>query len=570
MADIEKGSSSSDPSASDDLTDLAPVISPELRKEYEDAGVPLSVSPSQPEDPEDPVLLERVRTAMSIASETVGTPKALEQTKSGKPLPAFGGGKPYPPLVGNREAYVVEFDGPDDPTHPQNFPFLKKAKIMSVLGFSTFTAAWGSSIFSSATAEIAEKFHVSNVVALLGMSLYVLGFASGPLVWAPFSELSGRRKPIIVGMLGFSIFNLAVARAYDLQTVLICRFFAGFFGASCLTVVPAAFSDIFGNRWRGTAMVIFSAAVFCGPLMAPVVGGFIAASYLKWRWTEYLTMIMGWASFIIIVLFIDETYAPAVLIEKASLIRRATGNWSIHARQEQVELNFRELIEKNFTRPVRMLYSEPILLLITIYTAFVYGILYLLLECYPIIFIEGYGMSSTVGMLPYMGMIVGQLLGCGVVLLFEPRVLRAIAANGNRPVPEARLEPTMIGGFLFPIGMFWLTWCGAYHEHVHWMAPTAAGVFIGSGIILIFLTCITYLVESYLMFAASAVAANTVLRSGFGAGFPLFATAMFHNLGTQWAGTLLGCLGLLLAPVPILFYKYGKRLRKASKYAPNI
>ncbi|KAK9378018.1 major facilitator superfamily domain-containing protein [Kockiozyma suomiensis] len=570
MADVEKGSSSSDPSQSDDMADLAPIISPEMRKEYEEAGVPLKLTPSHPEQDDDPNLLQRVRTAISIASETIGTPKQLEFTKSGQALPAFGGGKPFPPLVQNRESYVVEFDGPNDPIHPQNYALLKKVKIMSILGFATFSAAWGSSIFSSATLVVSEKFHVSDVVAILGMSLYVLGFASGPLVWAPFSELSGRRKPMIIGNLGFSVFNLAVARAYDLQTVLICRFFAGFFGAANLTVVPAAFADIFGNRWRGTAMVIFSSAVFCGPLIAPVVGAFMVHSYLGWRWTEYLTMIMGFVATALTIVFIDETYAPVVLVEKAALLRRATGNWSIHARQEQVELDFKELIEKNFTRPVRMLVSEPILLLITIYTAFVYGILYLLLEAYPIIFIEGYGMTSTVGMLPYIGMVVGELLGCGIVLLFEPRVLAAIAANGNRPVPEMRLEATMIGGSILPIGMFWLTWCGAYPEHVHWMAPTASGVFIGAGIILIFLSCITYLVESYLMFAASAVAANTVLRSAFGAGFPLFATAMFHNLGVQWAGTLLGCIGLLLAPVPFLFYKYGRSLRKASKYAPDI
>ncbi|KAK9476196.1 major facilitator superfamily domain-containing protein [Lipomyces japonicus] len=578
MTDLERGEGSnhqlSNESNSSSETDfdpeqiLSPIVSLEVRHKYEEAGIPLTITKSRTDAADDQEFLQRVLTEKSISEQIVGGPGAGQI--DGRPLPAFGKNKSYPPLLPDREKYVVEWDGIEDPDYPHNFPLKKKIKIMSILGFVTTTAAWGSSIFSTATEIVALKFHVSNVVAILAMSLYVLGFASGPLLWAPFSELSGRRRPLIIGSFLFAVFNMAVARAEDLQTIFICRFFAGFGGAAPLTVVPATFSDIFGNRGRGTALVIFCAAVFAGPLIAPVVGGFISYSYLGWRWTEYLTSIMGFFGFALTVLFIEETYAPVLLIEKAEKLRIATGNWGIHARQEQISLDFKELIENNFSRPIKMLVTEPILLLITIYTAFVYGILYLLLEAYPIIFYEGYHMKVQVSMLPYIGMVVGQLIGCGIVLAFEPRTLRLIIANGGRPVPEARLVPTMVGGVLLPIGMFWLTWTGAYPHSVHWAAPAVSGIFIGSGIILIFLTSITYLVESYLIFAASAIAANTMLRSGFGAGFPLFATAMFHNLGVQWAGTLLGCIGILLAPVPMLFYIYGKRLRKVSKYAPNL
>ncbi|KAK9329386.1 major facilitator superfamily domain-containing protein [Lipomyces starkeyi] len=517
-------------------------------------------------------VLDRVRSERYITKETIGADDSndLDLTLSGKSLPPFGGGRPYPPMTPSREAYLVEFDGLDDPDHPLNWSSRKKLKIMGILGFTTMGVAWGSSIFSAATLQVAEKFHVGLVVAILGMSLYVFGFASGPLCWAPISELYGRRLPVLLGVFGFSVFNLGVARAYDLQTIMICRFFGGFFGASCLAVVPATFSDIFTNEWRGTALVCFSAAVFCGPLIAPVVGGFIVNSYLGWRWSEYITMIWGFFCFALIVLFVEETYAPVILVRKAAKLRRVTGNWGIHARLEQTELDFQGLIEKNFSRPLKMLFTEPIMFLVTIYNAFIYGILYLLLEAYPIIFVQGYGMSASVGELPYIGMIVGQLIGCGIVLSFEPITIRAIKANGNKPVPEMRLLPTIVGGILFPIGMFWLTWSGAYHDNVPWIVPTLAGLFIGAGIVLIFLTLLTYLIESYMMFAASAMAANTFLRSGFGAGFPLFADALFRNLGVQWAGTLLGCVGIVLMPVPVLFFIYGKRLRKLSKYAPDL
>src|SRR5436305_13523142 len=106
-----------------------------------------------------------------------------------------------------------------------------------MLGFTTFLVAFGSSIFSSATRAVSAHFHVSTEVGLLGLSFYVLGFAFGPILWAPLSELRGRRLPIILSMFGFAVFQFAVAVAKDLQTALICRFWGGIFGACPLAVV---------------------------------------------------------------------------------------------------------------------------------------------------------------------------------------------------------------------------------------------------------------------------------------------------------------------------------------------
>ncbi|KAK9239872.1 major facilitator superfamily domain-containing protein [Lipomyces kononenkoae] len=517
-------------------------------------------------DAGDPVTIQRIQSARSIHSEILDY---KVRKKIFELLPPFGAGKEYPPQPPGIENYIVEFDGADDPLHPQNWPVAKKLTMMAVLGFSTFVVAWGSSIFAPAVPFIRQEFHIGTVTAILAISLYVAGFASGPLIWGPLSELYGRRPPTVISTFICAIFHMAVARSADIASIMISRFFAGFFGASCLAVVPAAFSDIFGNKTRGTAITIFATMVFTGPLIAPVVGGFIVTSYLGWRWTSYLTSIMGFASFALVVIFMDETYPPQVLIQKARFLRRETDIWCILARQERSNFDLRELLEHNISRPMKMLFTEPILLLLTLYTAFVYGILYLLLEAYPIIFYQGYGMAYQISELPYLGLLVGQILGGVMVVSFEPRTYRRVVANGGRPIPELRLLPTMIGGVLFTIGIFWLTWTGAYHRHVHWIIPTISGIFTGMGLISIFISALNYIVESYLTFAASAVAANTFLRSGFGAGFPLFAGAMFNNLGIQWAGTLIGCIGFLLVPVPVLFYIYGKRLRMMSKYTPT-
>ncbi|KAK8166670.1 major facilitator superfamily [Phyllosticta citrichinensis] len=510
-------------------------------------------------------VLSRIQTARSQHSATVGA--SIRSRKSNKPLPAFGAGKPYPPPLPEREEYVVEYEGPDDPLHAQNWPLRKKLLTGTILGFFTMIAAFGSSIFSAATSSVAQIYGVSSEVGILGVSLYVLGFATGPLIWAPLSELRGRRLPLVIASFGFSVFFIACATAKDFQTIMITRFFSGFFGACPLTVVAAVFSDMFDNRTRGIAITVFSMTVFSGPLLAPFIGGFIVTSYLGWRWTQYIVAFMGFLSFGLNLIFLEETYPPTILVAKASELRRRTKNWGIHAKQEEIEVDVRELVEKNFTRPLRMLVTEPIVLLITIYMAFVYGILYLFLAAYPLVFQKVHGMNPGVGGLPYFGMIIGEMLAGLFIVLRQPGYQRKLAANGGWPIPEWRLPEVIIGGVSFTIGLFWFGWTG-YTRDIHWIVPTLSGLCSGFGIMSIFLQGLNYLVDAYLMFAASAIAANTFLRSLAGAGFPLFATYMFNGMGIQYAGTLLGCVAAVLVPVPVLFYLKGAKIRERSAYAP--
>ncbi|KAL8982937.1 MAG: hypothetical protein Q9205_002687 [Flavoplaca limonia] len=548
---------SSSSSSSSSSASSAPVIREEMGMSRIQTGRDLERHPTE---------LSRIETHRSQHSGTVG--RSLRSRESKKPLPNFGGGKEYPPPLPEREEYVVEFDGPEDPLHPQNWPMKKKVAIAVMLGYTTLVSAFGSSIFSAATQLVAGYFSVSTEVGVLGLSLYVLGFATGPILWAPLSELRGRRMPLVVAMFGFSIFSIATATAKDLQTVMLTRFFGGVFGSCPLAVVAAVFSDMFDNKTRGLAITVFSMTVFSGPLLAPFIGGFIIMNpSLGWRWTEYLVAIMGFLAFGLDLLFLEETYPPIVLQQKAALLRRRTLNWGIHAKQEEIEVNFRELVTKNFSRPLRLLFTEPIVLLLSIYMAFIYGLLYLFLTAYPIVFQQIHGFNPGVGGLPYFGMILGQLSAGMYIALSQPSYNRKLEANGGVPVPEWRLFPVILGGISFTAGLFWFGWSG-YQASTHWIAPTLSGLLTGFGLLAIFLQSLNYLVDVYLMFAASAIAANTFLRSLCGAAFPLFATYMFNGLGVQWAGSLLGFVALALIPIPVIFWKYGARIRARSTFAP--
>ncbi|KAF2164538.1 hypothetical protein M409DRAFT_37044 [Zasmidium cellare ATCC 36951] len=478
--------------------------------------------------------------------------------------PTFGDRRPCPPAIDN-ESYVVEFTGHDDPMHPFNWVVRKKLVIAVILSYCTLTASFASAIFSSAVDAAGHHFHISVEVATLGVSLYVTGFAAGPTLWAPLSELKRRRLPLLIGMFGYSVFTIGSATCKDTQTLMLTRFFAGFFGASPLSIVPACFADMFDNAQRGIAITAFAMAVFVGPFLSPIIGGFITISSIHWRWTMYISAIMGFLGLIGLVFFVPESYPPAILVAKAQALRKATRNWAIHSKQDEVEVDFHQLITNNFSRPIRMLATEPLVLLVTLYMSFIYGLMYALLGAYPIVFEGVHGMGEGVGSLPFLGLIVGEAAGGLYIICLQKGYVKKLEANNDQPIPEWRLPPAIIGGVVFTIGIFWFGWTG-FSSSIHWMAPTASGVFIGFGILCIFLQCFNYLIDSYISFAASVFAANTILRSLVGAGFPLFTRQMFDNLGIQWAGTLLGCLSAIMVPIPLAFIIFGPRLRKRSKF----
>lgn len=283
----------------------------------------------------------------------------------------------------------------------------------------------------------------------------MLGFAAGTVIWAPASELRGRKWPLAIAMLIGGILTLGSAVAKDIQTLLICRFFAGICGSSQLTVVPGVLADLFDSTYRGIAISLYALTVFAGPFCAPFIGGFITSSDLGWRWTLYLPTILSLVNGLLLLFFLPETFAPCLLVSKASTLRRQAQNWGIHAKQERIEPDMDELVKTYLTRPVRMLLAEPIILLVSLYMSFIYGLVYALLEAYPYVFEHVYHMSPGIAGLPFISLIIGQLLACGYIVSRHPAYIKLLQANDNVPVPEWRLGPTLIGAPIFTIGTFW-------------------------------------------------------------------------------------------------------------------
>ncbi|KAK6435623.1 hypothetical protein LTR95_008189 [Oleoguttula sp. CCFEE 5521] len=459
-------------------------------------------------------------------------------------------------------AFKVTWDD-NDQLNPKNFAFRYKVWVTVQLGMLALAASMGSSIIAPAEPAIAAEFLISAEVTVLTVSLYVLGFALGPLLWAPLSELFGRKVSMLPAMFIFSLFSIGTATSKSAAAVFITRFFSGVFGSAPVSNVSAALGDMYEPKARGIAVSFYALAVVGGPTIGPVIGAALTET-LSWRWTQYIQAMFGFSATALSLFCMPELYAPVLLSRKAKSLRKTTGESRYYHPHESQSFSVRSIITKHLELPLKMLFTEPMVTAIALYASFVYGLLYLTLEVFPIVFAQDRGWGLIVSTLPFLGLFVGVCFALTINLATQPWYARAVDANGGKAVPEARLPPMIIGGLLFVIGLFWFGWTAA--PSIPWIVPVIATAFIGAGFNVIFQQCINFLVDTYALHAASAVSANTFLRSLMGSGLPLAAKPMFAALGVGPAMSILGAVAVLALPAPVLFMKYGKRLRAKSRF----
>lgn len=313
-------------------------------------------------------------------------------------------------------------------------------------------------------------------------------------------------------------------------------------------------------------MILFSVVTFVGPALGPVISGFLELKK-DWRWTFYVLIWLAGVTEVL-TLGIPETLPSNVLVHKARRLRKTAlpGYEDVVAPVEARDQRLASIFHVALTRPWKILF-DPISFFVAIYYSVVYTLLYMLFSIYPIVFQQKRGWNSGVGELPLLGVVVGACMGGGVLFSLTSRHHKKTHVN-RVATPEHRLPGAMLGGVLFAVTMFWFAWTAEFNS-VHWIVPTIAGTFLAASILLIFVAFINYLIDTYLGVAASAVAANTVARSASGATAPLFTNYMFGRLGVGGGGSLIGGLAVLLAPIPFVFYRYGKEIREKSKFAPT-
>ncbi|KAJ7932520.1 major facilitator superfamily domain-containing protein [Mycena leptocephala] len=475
-----------------------------------------------------------------------------------------------PPEFDNKtDPYLIDSFEEGDPANPKNWSRTRRWYLTALAGLLVLNATFASAAPSGIAIQLMEEYHLSQEVGVLAISLFVAGYCVGPLLWGPLSEQYGRRPIFIYPFLVYTLFQIGAAPAKNARSILVFRFLGGVFAAAPLTNSGGVISDIWDATTRGKALALFTLAPFAGPTIGPTVAGFIATSGTNFRWVFWVLAIFAGVCCLLIIFTLPETYEPVLLVRMAKKKREETGDAGFCAPMEKIKLTALQRAENVLARPFKILFLEPMLLAITVYMSFVYGCLYLLFEAYPIVFTVGHNLNAGISGLMFLPIMLGGVTAVTIsVVVFNPRYERELARLAPRAVPpEFRLETTLIAAPIYAAAFFWFGWTS--YPSISLWAPLISGYFMGFSISWIFLSLINYIIDTYLFVAASALAGNTVLRSIFGAVFPLFASQMYDALGPQWASSLLGFVAIAMIPIPIILKRFGPTIRGKSKYAPT-
>lgn len=234
-------------------------------------------------------------------------------------------------------------------------------------------------------AFIAKEMNVANEYQLvLPISVFLIGYIVGPLFLAPLSEVYGRRPSLVWTFVVYVGFTLGTALVSNFPGLLILRFLAGTAAAGPLSIVGGLYADIFPDAiQRGRAMALWSTGTTFGPTLSPIISGFLGQ--VSWRWPFWFEVIIGGIS-LVLLLFLPETFAPAILAKRAARMRKELGREDIVALGSSTAINWKEMFTVTLVRPMTMLIWEPIVPAVCLYMAYIYAVLYLFFQAYPLIF----------------------------------------------------------------------------------------------------------------------------------------------------------------------------------------
>ncbi|KAF7558827.1 hypothetical protein G7046_g5322 [Stylonectria norvegica] len=462
---------------------------------------------------------------------------------------------------------IVGWEGQHDPTHPLNFPQSRKWFIVGLLSTITFMTPFASSILAPAIEYVAKDFHEASLTkAAMPVSIFLLGYAVGPLFLSPLSEIYGRNIIITSANAWFCAWLIGCALAPSLDTLIFFRFMCGVGGSACQTIGGAIISDLFPVSERGRAMTIWMLGPMFGPSVAPVIGGFVSET-IGWRWINWITFIPATLVVISMVFLNRETNHQVLMKHKTLRLRKELNRpelRSCYVDPDAPVLSMRRILLNGFVRPVKMLFGSVIIFSVSLYIAFAYGCLYLLFNTIPMVFQGSYGWNIGITGLVYLTLLIGYIVGLAIFsALSDKTVVRMTKANGGVYEPEMRLPDCIYFACILPITFFWYGW--AADKAVHWIVPVIGLIPFGIGVVGIWLPIQAYLIDAYAQYAASALAAFSVMRSVVAAFLPLAGPKMFDALGVGWGNSLLGFIALALIPIPMVIYRFGGQIRKREK-----
>ncbi|KAI1874036.1 uncharacterized protein JN550_002615 [Neoarthrinium moseri] len=461
------------------------------------------------------------------------------------------------------EVEIVCWDGPYDPNNPMNWSWQRKWTATILVSCFTFISPFSSTMVTPVLDDISDDLNVTgSLKRQLIMAIFLLGYAQGPFVLAPLSEIFGRVLVLQWANLFYLAFNTAAGFCTTSTQMLAFRFLSG--------LCNGVLADIWSKEERGKGQTIYGMLTFMGPTLAPIVGAFISV-HTSWRWVFWSTSIFDAFVQIAALLFLKESYAPRILAVQAKKLRKMTGNPNIRSKFDSPDKTLGRIMRKRLVLPLIMLFTHPAVQLPSLYRAFTYGIMYLILSTFNQVWEDVYDMKREIASLNYLSLCVGFMIGLQISHPLIDRLYSFFKTYYGREegLPEWRVPPMVISGFLIPAGLVLYGWSAEYR--LHWIVPNIGCAVLAMGLIIAFQSAQAYVVDAYsASYAASAAAVAAFMRTMCGFSFPLFAPAMYEALNLGWGNTMLAFISLIIAIIsPILLWFYGAKIRSWSRTGLN-
>jgi DHA1 family multidrug resistance protein-like MFS transporter len=463
---------------------------------------------------------------------------------------------------------LVDWYTTDDPGNPQNWSQKKKFYVAFLVSIYTFAVYSGSAIYTSSEQGVMKEFGVNATDASLPLSLYVLAYGIGPLLFAPLSEvpLIGRNPVYIITFLFFVIVSIPAPLVNNFAGLLVLRFLQGFFGSPCLANGGATMQDMYSLLYLPYALTFWVSAAFCGPALGPLLSGF-AVTAKGWRWSLWEILWIAGPVFILMFLFLPETSTPNILLRRAKRLRALTDDTRLMSQSEidQRGLKPSAVAIDALIKPLEITIKDPAVAFVNMYTALVYGIYYSFFEVFPLVYPVYYGFSLGIIGVVFLCILVACLLGVASYAAYlNWYLIPDIMKHGLR-AQEHRLVPALLASFFPPIGLFLFAWTA--NPSIHWIAPTIGITIYGASVFVINQCIFVYIPLSYPQYAASLFAGNDFFRSALACGCIMFGRPLFINVGVSKGVTVLAGLSCMGIIGMFVLYYLGAKLRAKSKFA---
>jgi DHA1 family multidrug resistance protein-like MFS transporter len=545
---------------------------------YPDPETVLEKTETESEEDSDLEKIQTVRTAHTARTQIsrVGTRTALQKSISRADLEQQftlasierGPSRPIEPERLHDGTILVDWYTTDDAENPQNWSFGRKSVVLVQILIYTMSVYMGSAIYSPSIGGVMQRFGVSIGSASLGLSMYVLAYGIGPLLFSPLSEIPiiGRNPPYMISYAIFVILLVPTALVDNFAGLIVLRFLQGFFGSPCLATGGATLQDVYSIIKLPYVLSLWAFAATCGPALGPIISGFSVQAE-DWRWSLWEMLWLNGPVFLSLFFFLPETSSSNILLRRAQRLRKLTGNDRLKSQSEidQANITARDITIEALWRPFQLILLDPSVAFTAVYTALIYGIFYSFFEAFPLVYEAMYHFNLGELGLTFLSVSVGVIIAITWYWWYIYfRVEPSIRENGLGS-PERRLIPALFVTWFVPAGLFIFGWTS--DPSIHWIVSCIGIVITTIGIFLIIQCIFLYLPMVYPQYAASLFAGNDFMRSSLAAGAIHFSYPMFHNLGVDKGVTLLAGLTVGCSVGVYVLFFMGATLRARSRFA---